>query len=257
MADPPTDGTVTTTSLGHTGHTGHTGRKGSERSQRSERSERSEGRKGRKGKSPGPGPERDSAPGPVQDAGLAPGPGPAARAVRLLLRALAVLVAFAAMVVFAALLSRLTLEPSAAAERLTHTNLRPGDSIRGYFDQADRGDAVRQFGGNIALGVPFGILLPVMITRARGALRITLCVALVMLAVELVQGTLVTGRAFDIDDVILNATGALAGYLVIGRRMGRAVHPKAPPKDSQASPSSGASGASGAAGTPGASAKSA
>jgi glycopeptide antibiotics resistance protein len=45
-----------------------------------------------------------------------------------------------------------------------------------------------------------------------------------MLLVELAQGAVVTGRAFDIDDVILNTTGALAGYLLLGRRLGRAVH---------------------------------
>ncbi|WP_374200260.1 VanZ family protein [Streptomyces sp. AC555_RSS877] len=50
--------------------------------------------------------------------------------------------------------------------------------------------------------------------------------ALVMLLVELVQGALVTGRAFDIDDVLLNTSGALLGYLLIGRRLGRAVHPR-------------------------------
>nr|WP_258050354.1 VanZ family protein [Streptomyces finlayi] len=46
-----------------------------------------------------------------------------------------------------------------------------------------------------------------------------------MILVELVQGALITGRAFDVDDVLLNTTGALLGYLLIGRRMGRAVHP--------------------------------
>jgi glycopeptide antibiotics resistance protein len=48
--------------------------------------------------------------------------------------------------------------------------------------------------------------------------------ALVMLTVELVQGALVTGRAFDIDDVLLNTAGALLGRLLLGRRLGRAVH---------------------------------
>ncbi|WP_327417995.1 VanZ family protein [Streptomyces sp. NBC_01233] len=47
-----------------------------------------------------------------------------------------------------------------------------------------------------------------------------------MTLVELTQGALVTGRVFDIDDVILNTAGALLGYLLIGRRLGRAVHPR-------------------------------
>ena len=45
-----------------------------------------------------------------------------------------------------------------------------------------------------------------------------------MLLVEFAQGALVEGRAFDIDDVILNTTGALIGYLLLGRRLSRAVH---------------------------------
>lgn len=141
-------------------------------------------------------------------------------------RVLVMLLAFALMVVFAAYLSRATLQPSAASEALTHTNLRPGDSIREYLDQPALRDTVRQLGGNILLGVPFGILLPVMAQPTRGLLRATFATALVMLLVELVQGALVTGRAFDIDDVILNSTGALLGYLLLGRRLGHAVHPR-------------------------------
>ncbi|MCK8679245.1 MULTISPECIES: VanZ family protein [Streptomyces] len=141
-------------------------------------------------------------------------------------RALAVVLAFAAMVGFAVVLARLTLEPSIASEPLTHTNLRPGDSIRSYLDQPAFRDTVKQLGGNIVLGVPFGLLLPVLFPRARGLVRVVLLTALVMILVELVQGAMVTGRAFDVDDVLLNCTGALLGYLLLGRRLGRAVHPR-------------------------------
>ena len=136
------------------------------------------------------------------------------------------LFAFAAMVAFAAVLARLTLQPSPASEALTHTNLRPGNSLRAYLDQPAIRDTVKQLGGNVLLGVPFGLLLPVVIPKARGILRVLFITALVMLLVELVQGAVITGRAFDIDDVILNTTGALLGYLILGRRMGRAVHPR-------------------------------
>ncbi|QGV82381.1 VanZ family protein [Streptomyces ficellus] len=136
------------------------------------------------------------------------------------------LLAFVAMVGFAVVLARLTLEPSAASESLTHSNLRPGDSIRDYLSQPAFRDTVKQLGGNIVLGIPFGVLLPVLVPRARGLLRVAVVTALVMLSVELVQGALITGRAFDIDDVLLNTTGALLGYLLIGRRLGRAVHPR-------------------------------
>lgn len=55
-------------------------------------------------------------------------------------------------------------------------------------------------------------------------LRVLVLTAVVMLLVESAQGVLVTGRAFDVDDVILNTTGALIGYLLLGRRMSRTVH---------------------------------
>ncbi|WP_426567681.1 VanZ family protein [Streptomyces canus] len=140
------------------------------------------------------------------------------------LRLLAMVCAFAFMVGFAVVLARVTLEPSPASEALVHSNLRPGRSLRAYLDQPELRDAVKQIGGNLLLGVPFGVLVPVLAPRARGLLRVLLLTASVMLLVEFAQGALVTGRAFDIDDVILNTTGALIGYLLVGRRMSRAVH---------------------------------
>jgi glycopeptide antibiotics resistance protein len=134
------------------------------------------------------------------------------------------LCAFAFMVAFAVVLARLTLEPSPASESLTHTNLNPGDSLRAYLDQPELRDAARQIGGNLVLGIPFGVLVPVLAPGTRGILRVLLLTAIVMLMVEFAQGALVTGRAFDVDDVILNTTGALVGYLLLGRRLSRAVH---------------------------------
>ncbi|MGW7163852.1 VanZ family protein [Streptomyces sp. NPDC054884] len=144
------------------------------------------------------------------------------------LRLLAMLCAFAFMVAFAVVLARITLEPSPASTALVHSNLRPGDSLRAYLDQPELRDAGKQIGGNLLLGVPFGVLVPVVAPRARGLLRVLLLTAAVMLLVEFAQGALVTGRAFDIDDVILNTTGALIGYLILGRRVGRAVHARKP-----------------------------
>ncbi|WP_320778381.1 VanZ family protein [Streptomyces sp. CRN 30] len=140
------------------------------------------------------------------------------------LRLLATACAFVFMVAFAVVLAKLTLNPSPASEALTHTNMHPGESLRAYLDQPALRDAVKQVGGNILLGVPFGVLVPVVAPRTRGVLRVLLLTAVVMLLVEFAQGSMVTGRAFDIDDVILNTTGALVGYLLLGRRMARAVH---------------------------------
>ncbi|MGW2035104.1 MULTISPECIES: VanZ family protein [Streptomyces] len=162
-------------------------------------------------------------------AGSAPDPRPAAEGRPrhvwpLPVRLLAILIAFACMVAFAVALARITLQPSPASVPLTHSNLHPGRSLRAYLENASMRDALRQLGGNVLLGVPFGVLVPVLAPRARGVLQVLALTALVMLMVELVQGALVTGRAFDIDDVILNTTGALLGWLLLGRRLGRGVH---------------------------------
>ncbi|MEH0416586.1 VanZ family protein [Streptomyces sp. B21-083] len=146
------------------------------------------------------------------------------RPFAFLARVLTILCAFLFMVAFAVILARLTLEPSPASVALTHNNLHPGRSLRAYLDQPELRDAVRQIGGNILLGVPFGVLMPVVAPRTRGVLRVLFLTATVMLMVEVAQGALITGRAFDIDDVILNTTGALIGYLLLGRRVSRAVH---------------------------------
>ncbi|MEO3751161.1 VanZ family protein [Streptomyces sp. B6B3] len=144
----------------------------------------------------------------------------------LVLRGVVLFAALVCMVGFAVALARVTLVPSPGSVDLTHTNLRPGASIRTYFDQPDWFDTVRQIGGNVLLGVPFGILLPMLFPRIRGTVRVTAFTALVMVIVEVFQGLIVEGRAFDIDDVLLNMTGALLGYLLVGRRLGRALYPR-------------------------------
>ncbi len=162
--------------------------------------------------------------------GRRPRPAPASDARRPplagLSRWLVMLVAFACMVGFAVLLAKVTLVPSPASVSLVHPNFTPGASIRAYTDQPAVRDTVKQIGGNVLLGLPFGFLLPVVFPRARGLLRVVLVTAFVMLCVETAQGTMVAGRAFDIDDVILNTFGALLGYLVAGRRLSRSVHPR-------------------------------
>lgn len=155
---------------------------------------------------------------------------PVARhALPLPVRLLAMTVAFAFMVAFAVILARITLQPSPASVPLTHSNLHPGRSLQAYVEQGQFRDTVKQIGGNVLLGVPFGVLVPVLAPRARRVLPVLALTALVMLMVELVQGALVTGRAFDIDDVILNTTGALLGWLLLGRRLGRGVHRRVQP----------------------------
>nr|BBJ55801.1 hypothetical protein SAVMC3_84300 [Streptomyces avermitilis] len=115
-------------------------------------------------------------------------PPPEHRPLPLPVRLLAMVLAFATMVAFAAVLARLTLEPSPASEALTHNNLHPGRSLHAYLSRPELRDAVKQIGGNLLLGVPFGVLLPMVAPRTRGLVRVGVLTALVMLLVELVQG---------------------------------------------------------------------
>ncbi|MEU0370069.1 VanZ family protein [Streptomyces sp. NPDC006283] len=141
---------------------------------------------------------------------------------RTVLRAFLIVCAFVAMVLFSAVLARLTLSPSAASEGVATANLRPGASLRQYAQDYTFLAACKQVGGNLLLGVPFGVLLPVLVPRSLRLVRVMVLTVLVMTLVELAQGAIVTGRAFDVDDVIINTTGALIGYVLLGRRLGRA-----------------------------------
>ncbi|WP_203184300.1 VanZ family protein [Streptomyces pratensis] len=143
---------------------------------------------------------------------------------RLLLRAAVLTGAFLALVAFSVVLAKVTLTPSPASEDIVTSNLKPGQSLRQYAEDYTFLAACKQAGGNLLLGAPFGVLLPILVPRRRRMIRMTVLTVLVMAVVELAQGALVAGRAFDIDDVILNTTGALLGYALVGRRISHRYH---------------------------------
>ncbi|MFF0740784.1 VanZ family protein [Streptomyces sp. NPDC004111] len=166
----------------------------------------------------------------------------------VLFRIAAIALGFVALVAFAVVLAKLTLVPSPASADLVHSNLRPGASLRQYLQDYSFLAACKQVGGNILLGVPFGVLLPVVGSRRLRFLRMFLMTVTVMVLVELTQGAIVTGRAFDVDDVIMNTAGALLGYLVLGRRLGRVVHRRRYRNEPEAAGGTAAGAGSGTAG---------
>ncbi|MFJ9321865.1 VanZ family protein [Streptomyces globisporus] len=137
----------------------------------------------------------------------------------MLVRGLVLAAALVGLVAFSVLLAKVTLTPSPASEDIVTSNLQPGRSLRQYAEDYTFLAACKQAGGNVLLGVPFGLLLPFFVPRRLRMIRTVLLAAAAMAVVELIQGALVQGRAFDIDDVILNTTGALLGYFVLGRRI--------------------------------------
>ncbi|MER6193626.1 VanZ family protein [Streptomyces cyaneofuscatus] len=145
----------------------------------------------------------------------------------MLLRVTVLTVVLLGLVAFSILLAKVTLTPSPASEDIVTSNLRPGRSLRQYAEDYTFLAACKQAGGNVLLGVPFGLLLPFLVPRRLRMISMTLLTVAAMVLVELVQGALVTGRAFDIDDVILNTSGALLGYLLLGRRISHSYHVRA------------------------------
>ncbi|HEU5333576.1 MAG TPA: VanZ family protein [Actinocrinis sp.] len=144
------------------------------------------------------------------------------RAAVLMLRSLALLL----FSLCAVEILRLTLAPSPASVGIAHTNLRPGASIRLYLRYGTLREQILQIGGNIAIGVPMGFLLPQITPRLRGLVRVVLTTCVFVGLLEAAQHFFVAGRSFDVDDVILAAAGAVLGYVPLGRMFGLRLHPE-------------------------------
>lgn len=73
-------------------------------------------------------------------------------------------------------------------------------------------EVVASYGANILLFVPFGILLPLRWPRLDHVVTITVVTALIAAALETLQFIQAAGRVTQLDDVIFNALGGLAGW---------------------------------------------
>ena len=73
--------------------------------------------------------------------------------------------------------------------------------------------AVFQFAANIALFVPFGVLLPAIWKSFRRLSQTAISGALLSICIELSQ--LFSHRVTALDDLLMNTLGALLGYLLI------------------------------------------
>jgi len=104
-------------------------------------------------------------------------------------------------------------------------NLIPFRTIAEYFvylsDSSEYLSGMRRYAlvnlvGNLALFVPLGVLLPALFPRLRKAVPFLLTVLAALLCVETIQYLLGVGAA-DVDDLLLNTLGALAGFAAAGR----------------------------------------
>ncbi|WP_236009085.1 VanZ family protein [Actinomadura physcomitrii] len=137
----------------------------------------------------------------------------------LVFRVLVVTIALAVLGVFFYFAFRLTLTP-VHDNGQAGGNVHPGHSLRFYLDRPTK-EAVLQIGGNLALLAPLGVLMPIVWKSLRGPIRLALLTGAFSLAIETVQGAVVMGRAFDVDDVILNVAGVMIAYVLLGRRLSR------------------------------------
>lgn len=94
------------------------------------------------------------------------------------------------------------------------SNLKPFSTIRLFSSKRVSSDySYKNIGGNIIGFIPLGILLPLLLPFWRNFLRTTATIFFISLSFETIQ--LLAGMGiFDVDDLILNTTGGMTGYII-------------------------------------------
>lgn len=102
----------------------------------------------------------------------------------------------------------------------TSVNLVPFKTIRNYWYMVEQygisgGNRIwwQNLAGNFVLFLPMGCLLPFLFPRFRSFFKTVGFTTFLVICVELLQLLTFTGSC-DIDDLILNAAGCMAGYLL-------------------------------------------
>ena len=112
---------------------------------------------------------------------------------------------------------RFTLEGISA--HFAISNLVPFKTICLYIKRAiegriNVGTAVTNLVGNLIAFLPLGCYLPCLFKGMRKLWRVILLSLGIILTVELFQPLICVG-VFDVDDIILNLTGAIVGFLAV------------------------------------------
>lgn len=104
----------------------------------------------------------------------------------------------------------------AQAERAYRYNFVPFAEIRRFWmyrEQLGTFAFLSNIAGNVIGFLPFGFILPVVAGRMRSGFLIVMSGFAFSLSVELIQLVTRVG-CFDVDDLILNTSGAAIGYLL-------------------------------------------
>lgn len=95
----------------------------------------------------------------------------------------------------------------------TNYNLVPFQSIMEQLSQFSEGWAKFNLLGNIVPFMPFGFLLPIVYPKLCTLKQVFICGLIFTLSIEVLQFLTRLG-SFDIDDIILNMSGILFGWLL-------------------------------------------
>ncbi len=105
-----------------------------------------------------------------------------------------------------------TWEKGVILEGLDTANFTLFKTIRMYIDYSYKLNSFENLVGNIVVFVPFGFLLPYVLERGRNFFVMLFNTFLFVLGIEVFQLFSAFG-AFDVDDILLNCSGAALGYL--------------------------------------------
>lgn len=95
-------------------------------------------------------------------------------------------------------------------------NLVPFSTIKNYFTYYDYFPLkiwIINIAGNIGVFVPFGILLPLLLSKLTNVFRFTFTFLVGIVTLETFQLISRLG-SLDVDDIILNTIGALIGFFI-------------------------------------------
>jgi positive regulator of sigma E activity len=130
-------------------------------------------------------------------------------------------VAAAGLVLSLLAIALVTLLPTAGAGEGRVANLVPGRGLTRPWQAIAAGNVL----GNVALFVPLGLLGPVRFTLLVRLPRLVAAAAALSLGIEATQYLFDLGRAADVNDVLFNVVGAIAGWLVVRLATARVSQP--------------------------------
>ena len=162
----------------------------------------------------------EHAPAPVSAIGEGTDRGPIAIRDMVVQMRLLATIALAAWLIGGLVLTLETVRPLPG--QVIDDNLIPFHTLRIYLDNLGSLFWMRNLFGNLGLLFPLGLLGPIVLPGLGRWWRLALVATLYSATIEFIQ-LFVPDRSADIDDVIVNVTGALLGFAVwrlVLRRLG-------------------------------------